>query len=365
MANARQLDKKKWILQSYKNGIRKTFRGTSRAEVEKAERDWLKDLEIYGSELRKTNSTLEILMYENLFTNVKIKVGEAGFERYMSSYNTYFKENKFCQKNITSYSQKQLQEFLNTFQNKSDTTIKIIYILLKKTFQYAIDNNFIRINPMDKVTRPKSKVEKKKIEAMTLQEQKIYMDACKKHKHGELFTIALLTGMRQGELIALKWDCVDFDNMLLHVKYASKIVRVYSDNGTYEDKNMLMSPKTSSSERTIPIDKTIKNILSKLYLKSPNKDFVFCNANGDQLKNSTIQKAHNKLLKDLELPHFPFHALRHTFATRQVELGVDIRTLSELLGHADVSITLNRYCHSTLDSKKDAIEKMGKLISTL
>lgn len=365
MANARQLDKKKWILQSYKNGIRKTFRGSSRAEVEKAERDWLNDLEMYGAELRKTTSTLEVLMYENLFTNIKIKVGETGFERYMSSYNTYFKENKFCQKNITSYSQKQLQDFLNTLQNKSDTTIKMAHILLKKTFQYAIDNNFIRINPMDKVSKPKSTLEKKKVEAMSLQEQKIYMDACKKHKHGDLFTIALLTGMRQGELIALRWDCIDFDNMLLHVKHTSKIIRMYDNNGNYKNMNLITSPKTSSSKRTIPIDKTLKNILNKLYLKSPTKEFVFCNTTGEQLKNSTIQKAHNKLLKDLGLPHFPFHALRHTFATRQVELGVDIRTLSELLGHADVSITLNRYCHSTLDSKKDAIEKMGKLISTL
>ena len=100
MANARQLDKKKWILQSYKNGMRKTFRGTSRAEVEKAERDWLNDLEMYGSELRKTNANLETLMHEHLFTNIKIKVGENCFERYMSSYNTYFKNNKFCQRNI-------------------------------------------------------------------------------------------------------------------------------------------------------------------------------------------------------------------------------------------------------------------------
>ena len=238
-------------------------------------------------------------------------------------------------------------------------------MLLKHTFQYAIDNNFIRINPMNKVTKPKSKLEKKKIDAMTLQEQKIYMTACKNHKHGELFIIALLTGMRQGELLALKWDCVDFTNMLIQVKHTSRTVRVYDDSSEYEDKVMLNPPKTLSSERIIPIDKTIKNILNKLYLKDSSKQFVFCNCKGEQLKNSTIQKSHNKLLKDLGMRHLQFHALRHTFATRQVELGVDVRTLSELLGHSDVSITLNRYCHSTLDSKKNAMEKIGKLISTL
>ena len=167
------------------------------------------------------------------------------------------------------------------------------------------------------------------------------------------------------ELLALKWDYVDFTNMLIQVKHTSRTVRVYDDSGEYEDKVMLNAPKTLSSERIIPIDKTIKSILNKLYLKNSSKQFVFCNSKGEQLKNSTIQKSHNKLLKDLGMRHLQFHALRHTFATRQVELGVDIRTLSELLGHSDVSITLNRYCHSTLDSKKNAMEKIGKLISTL
>lgn len=365
MANAVQLAQGKWRIDVYKKGMRKTFRGKSRPAVEKMAREWLNDIERYGTEIRKTSSTLDELMYDVLYTNIKISVRENGFERYMSCYNTHFKDKKFAKKNITTYSQKDLQKFINEYQEMSDTTIKIIYILLNKTFQFAQDNNLIRINPMKKVIKPKSTKEKRKIEAMTLEEQKFYMNACKNHKHGNLFMLALLTGMRQGELIALKWENVDMENKMIHVKHTSRVVRIWNNEGEFEDVNIIGTPKTSAGERVIPMDKTIKNIFNKQYLKSEDSEFVFCNKKGEQLKNSTVQKAHNKLLKDLGIRHLQFHALRHTFATRQVELGVDIRTLSELLGHADVSITLNRYCHSTLDSKINAMDKIGQLISTL
>ncbi len=364
MANAKQLAPGKWRLDAYKNGMRKTFRGKSRGEVEKAERDWLNDIEAYGTEIRKTTDSLDTVMHDLLFINLKQSLTQSGFERYMSCYNTHFKGSSFARKTISSYSQKDIQKFLNSYKEMSETSIKMIYILLNKTFEYAVDNNLLRINPVSKTVKPKSLKEKRDISALTIAEQEVYIKACNSHKYGDLFTFALLTGMRQGELIALKWDDVDLQKKEIHIKHTSRVVRTYDDFGEFKDVSMIKPTKTKSSNRIIPIAQNVKLILNKLYLKS-DSDFVFSSKDGLQLKNSTIQKAHNNLLKDSNLRHIPFHALRHTFATRQIELGVDVRTLSELLGHADVSITLNRYCHSTTESKIEAMSKMDKLISTL
>ena len=108
-------------------------------------------------------------------------------------------------------------------------------------------------------------------------------------------------------------------------------------------------------------------MLKKLKLKNggKDKDFVFLSAKSEQIKNDTLKTMHKRYCKFAGVKEINFHCIRHTFATRMIEQGVDVKTLSELMGHSDVSITLNRYVHTSNESKRYAIEKISKLISTL
>lgn len=368
MANARQLDKGKWILQSYKNGKRKTFRGKCRREVENLERDWLNDLEMYGKELKKDKVKLCSLMHEHLFVNIKPTVSAGTFERYMSAYNTHIKESHIGSRDIKDIAQVEIQKFLNSKIELSHSTIKIITILLNRTYNHAIANNLIRIDIMHNVAIPKSRYESKRdIEAFTLEEQNKYLVAAKNNPYNELLIVALSTGMRLGELVALKWENVDLNNKAIKVIESSRIIREYDEHGNSEDNVVIGKPKTSKSNRDIPINNECANMLRKIKLKNGaiNKDFVFIDRHRNQIKNDTLSKAHKALCKKAEVKVVNFHCLRHTFATRSIELGIDVKTVSELLGHSDVSITLNKYVHTNNESKRNAIEKISKLISTL
>lgn len=166
--------------------------------------------------------------------------------------------------------------------------------------------------------------------------------------------IALQTGLRIGEICALRWSDIDFDNELLYVR--STISRV--SNPSQESKTMLITdlPKTSASVRTIPCTSALNRMLRNAFKKT-SSTFVLTN-NDRFMSPRTLEYRYHKILRECGLSSITFHALRHTFATRCIECGVDVKSLSEILGHANVSITLNTYVHSSLESKRRQLEKM-------
>lgn len=368
MANARQLEPKKWILQSYKNGIRKTFRGTSRGEVEKAERDWLNDLETYGKELKNDKVKLSSLIYENLFVNIKPNVSMGTFERYMSTYNTHIKDADICNKDIKNITQVDIKRMLNSKAHLSQSSLKNIYIVLNGGFTHAINDNIVRINVMNGLQMPKSTYKSKRtIDSFTQEEQEKYLKIVSSTQYIELIIVALCTGMRQGELTALKWVNVDLNKNIIKVVETKRSMRTYDNDGNFEDKIVTCDPKTKKSNRVIPISKEISNMLKKLKLKNgaSNDDFVFISKKNEPIKNDTLSKMHKIFCKKAGVKVINFHGLRHTFATQSIRLGVNVKTLSEILGHSDVSITLNKYVHTDQNEMRQAVEKVSKLISTL
>lgn len=166
--------------------------------------------------------------------------------------------------------------------------------------------------------------------------------------------IALQTGLRIGEICALTWSDIDFDNELLYVR--STISRV--SNPSCENRTMLITdlPKTNASVRTIPCTSILSQRLRNAF-KASSSAFVLSN-NDQFMSPRTLEYRYHKILRECELSPITFHALRHTFATRCIECGVDIKSLSEILGHSSVSITLNTYVHSSLESKRKQLEKM-------
>lgn len=196
----------------------------------------------------------------------------------------------------------------------------------------------------------------RKVQALEKQEQarleKYILENEKKYHYGILLT--LYTGLRLGEVIALKWQNVDMKNKLI---YIDKTLSTISQN--HKTLTIESSPKTQSSIREIPISNQLLFLLKQLKLKSTN-DYVIVSHNNKQIKPRAYQKSFENLLKKLHIKHYGFYELRHTFATRLLENGVDIKTISELLGHSSPTITLNRYVHTNLQNKRKAMEILTK-----
>ena len=203
----------------------------------------------------------------------------------------------------------------------------------------------------DKLKRPKLK--EKPVECFTLAEQKNIEQAILNGKKDKLYGIilCLYSGLRIGELIALQWSDIDFVKGILTVS-----------KSCHDGKDGLIidEPKTASSRRVIPLPRQLLPILKSVKKRS-NSPFVV-SANGKPVSVRSYQRSFELLLKKLKIPHKGFHSLRHTFATRALECGMDVKTLSEILGHKSPTVTLNRYAHSLMEHKADMTNRLGKLL---
>jgi len=168
--------------------------------------------------------------------------------------------------------------------------------------------------------------------------------------------IAMLTGVRQGELCALQWQDIDFDNAVIHITKTIQRVTVTDEADSRKTKIIIDTPKSDKSMRMIPIPSLLLKKLSELrekgtaYVLTGNESYV---------EPRNYQTFFKRTLKACGLPENNFHVLRHTFATRAVDRGMDIKTLSAILGHADVCFTMKMYVHPSLEHKKDQMEKLS------
>lgn len=170
--------------------------------------------------------------------------------------------------------------------------------------------------------------------------------------------ISLHTGMRIGEICGLSWDDVDLTKQIIKIRHTVARVKNDTEKGT-KTKLILDTPKTDASIREIPISTALIPVLTKLKLIS-SSGFVISGTN-EFTKPRTFEYHYHKILDKCGITSVNFHALRHTFATRCVEVGVDIKSLSEILGHANVGITLNTYVHSSMEMKRTQLEKLAVL----
>lgn len=208
----------------------------------------------------------------------------------------------------------------------------------------------------DKIKRPK--ITEKQVSCFTPAEQKQIEQAVMNDKKIKMFGIllCLYSGLRVGEVLALEWADIDF------VKSELTVNKTCHDGKDKDGKfcRVTDTPKTESSRRVIPIPKQLLPHLREVKKKSSSKYVV---SNGEKIISvRSYQKIFTSLLKRLGIQHKGFHSLRHTFATRALECGMDIKTLSEILGHKNPTITLNRYVHSLMEHKKEMMNKLGKLL---
>ncbi len=169
--------------------------------------------------------------------------------------------------------------------------------------------------------------------------------------------LCLYTGLRIGELLALEWTDIDFQKGTLTV---SKTCHDGKDeNGVFA--RITDTPKTETSQRVIPFPKQLIPYLRNLK-KDSDSDYVIASDTEKPISVRAYQRSFELFLKKLGISHKGFHSLRHTFATRALECGMDVKTLSEILGHKNANITLNRYVHSLMEHKREMMNRLGKLL---
>ena len=266
---------------------------------------------------------------------------------------------KLGDNNIKNINTLILQKFLNeefdhgnlaTNGKLSTNTVYGIYSILKQVFNFALSLNLLKNNACNMIKLPT--ITEKPISAFSLQEQKKIEEFCLKGKLNYLgIVICLYTGLRLGELLALTWDDIDFNSKTLLV---SKTIYL-SHNQIIID-----TPKTRTSTRQIPIAENILSILKKIKEESTSNYIISSNKNTYVLPR-TYQRAYKNILKKCGIKYKNFHCLRHTFATRSLEIGMDVKTLAEIMGHNNPSITLNRYSHSLIEHKRKMINKLTEI----
>lgn len=266
---------------------------------------------------------------------------------------------------ISSLSRREIQNFLinqkkdgnmRSKETLSATSTNMMLSLLNLAFEYACDMEYIKENPCIRIRR--ARADTKKVEAFSTDEQRsVEAEIAKsgdRRLHGII--LCLYTGLRLGELIALTWSDIDFK--LGTLKVTKTAYRAQNEYGIW---NLCIdTPKTESSERVIPLPKYITDMLSqdRDVAKTP---YIVENKKAERMSIRSYQYLFERLTEKAGVRKLNFHALRHTFATRALECGMDIKTLSELMGHKNASITLNRYAHSMMDTKIAAMNKLEKL----
>ena len=238
-----------------------------------------------------------------------------------------------------------------TGQGLSANSVNSVISLIQNSLRTANMLGIAKEYTADKIKRPK--LTEKPVECFSMQEQKQIESAVLISKKDKLFGIllCLYSGLRIGELIALQWSDIDFTKGILTV---SKSCHDSKDGLVIDE------PKTATSHRVIPLPKQLLPILKGIKKKSDSPFVV--SASGKPVSVRSYQRSFELLLKKLKIPHKSFHSLRHTFATRAIECGMDVKTLSEILGHKNPTITLNRYAHSLMEHKADMMNRLGKFL---
>lgn len=293
---------------------------------------------------------------------------ELWLERYMKhtiKIRTYNRYKSICElhliKDLGEYELDKLkpnvlQDFLlkKIDDHYSTNTIKGIVSVLKQALRLAITLEFVDKEYCSNLKMPSS--EEKEISVFTKKEQQVIESFCLNHKKRNYIgiVICLYTGIRLGELLALTWDDIDFNSNLLTINKTSYSAKVDGKTQIIVDK-----PKTKKSNRVIPLPNQLVKLL-KIIKKESNSKYVITTRNSGIVGNRSYQRTFKFILKKVNVPYRNFHSLRHTFATNAIELGMDVKTLAEILGHTNAMITLNRYSHSLLNYKIEMMNKLGK-----
>lgn len=357
------------------NGITKEFYGRTVKEV----KEKIKEFEERNMYVKRTDVQKQTFgeYLENWFKNIRVyEVESSTYLRNEQTINYHIKDSSLYNAQMVNVDFELCQALINKLSEKySRSTISKVYVILNMCFNHALTKGHIGENPMMKVKMPKeSSLVKKKKEAKWLSSsdvEKIVLEAERvntrefriKGKVGErvygvnayYIILIIYTGLRIGELMALTWNDIDFKNKTLNVNKSRA-------KGMIDGKTILYikDPKSESGTRTIPLSDRAIHALQKIKECShSDSNLIVSNTSSE----SNITRTINRMLfrAGCETEKCGLHALRHTFGSLLLEKGVDLKTISYLLGHSDITVTANIYLHVTREQAVNSIEVLNKV----
>lgn len=285
------------------------------------------------------------------------------------TYESYY---HCMQKHILPFFQKEqedriTEESVSRFTKKlsentllADTSKKKIFTILKIALRDVLKGELNSSSILETVRLPK--LETREVEIFSIKEQRS-LEASALHSQDQRalgIILCLYTGIRLGELCALTWGDIDWESGFMSITKTVSRVKIFN-HGSKKTDLVVGTPKSRNSMRKIPVPNFLLKLVQQRNLYEGNESVYILSGKNTPIDPRKFQKLYKKLLLEAHLPDRKFHAIRHTFATRGLELGVDIKTISEILGHSNVSITLNIYAHSLVEQKKAAMEKYNAM----
>ncbi len=323
---------------------------------------------------RQSNNTLikvEIgrkTTYGNLLDDwlrsVKMRVKESTFARYKRLVDSHISP-ALGRYDITNISTQLVEQYvehllldgrLDGQGGLSPKTVTDIVTVIKNTMEYAKYHGYYVSCYLDKLSVKNSEYEEMRVLSTTEQNAllRVLFENMDLYKLGVL--LCLYTGIRIGELCALRWENISLQTGVLKIRETMQRIQNTSPNTSSKTKIVITQPKSLCSIRDIPLPKWLITIL--LPFQGDANAFLLTGNVQKWVEPRTMQNRFQRYLIDAEIEHANFHSLRHTFATRCIEVGFDVKTLSELLGHTTVNITLNRYVHSSFETKCNNMYKL-------
>lgn len=346
--------------------------GTSRKEVEKK----LEDFRIKTLKQEVIPQRIFVNAYiESWLENVKKpSLKAASYDRLESTYQSQIKRSQVGRCQLGNITSMDIQRLINEkSQILSYSSIKKIYELLNSCFEYAVVSRAMNFNPVRAVQMPKKENMKKKekqVRVFSKEElariENVAEITCQsgalRYKHTWFFILLANTGLRAGEALALRWDHVDLENGFIYVDQNASIVKC-RDGEKNRCQVIITTVKTKTGNRVVPCNEKALQALKELQayqkLHHIDSDYVDCNDKGELLSQQTLPKILKAILKAADVPYRSVHSFRHTFATNLIHAGVDVKVVSQLLGHSSVKITYDTYVHVGVDSAIDAVSRLN------
>ena len=318
---------------------------------------WLKECK-FKSGIKNSTKERYWGLYKNYISNIK------SFLKLNLISESDIKKLFICNIRITNINTICIQQYYNTLQKigVSENTIKSLHKLIKPCLSYAYANDKTIKDYGTSLVTPKTfkSVKKNDVEVFTLDEQKCFLNTIVGNREEVLYHVAISMGLRLGELLALTWSCIDFDNGTIKIE---KSVRREKNFDTGESFLTLTSPKTNSSYAIMFMPKFLipelkahkskrnaeKLLASNIYV---DNDLVFCTPTGKIIEPTNLRKRFKKLLSKSGIVDKKFHSLRHTCATRLLEQGHSLFEIQAILRHANYSTTVDIYTHLTNENKQ-------------
>lgn len=391
----RESDNRYFYRWTDKTGKRRAVYAKTLDDLREKEKEVAKDISD-GIKAEARSVTLNDIY--NLWKETKRGLKNTTYQNYCYMYEMFVKP-ALGKKRIVDIKKSDVKRFYNTLadvRGLQSNTIDNVHTVVHQLFTVAIDDEYIRANPSDNAIRELKKSREfitEKRSALTAQQEALFLDFLKNsitYQHWyPVFAVMTGSGLRVGEITGLRWQDIDLDEGVIDVNhtlvyYSHRIVKPGEKRGCYFAIN---STKTPASKRLIPMLDYVKEafkmerrLQEEAGVKSAAivdgyQGFIFVNRFGNVQHQGTLNKAIYRIIRDcnakqiesgkkLLLPHFSCHSLRHTFATRMCEKGVNIKVIQDVMGHTDIATTMNIYTDATRDMKTRAFKTLNDVLST-